>query len=459
MGDPISDAYDGSLMEQRRQMGLTAALSVVTGESIALGIFLTPAAMARSLGSPLLLAAVWCGMGFMTLCGAICYSELAITYPLTGGEYVYLRQGYGTRLAFLYGWMSAAVMDPGIAAALAVGAAPYVLSLFGLSPSTQIVIPALILIGLAVLNYVGTRLSRRVMTTANLLKIAVLICLVLWASISKHATVANLLPLTERRPGSEPFFAAIAGATVSAFFSFGGWWEAAKIAGEVRNPRRNMPLAFTCGVLLVTAVYLLVSASFLMVVPLEKIVSNTAFVAQFGEALFGTTGGKVLSACVLLSVLGGLMALTMAAPRVYYAMAKDGAFFAPFGKLHPRFGTPANAVLLQTGLALLVLIFGAFDRILSFIIFSAVCFLALSVTTLFRMPQPVRRWWFPTAPIVFLLGCAVIDLMILMHDPFPALVGLAIVLCGDPVRRLFFSKADISKTDVEANPLPQQIPS
>jgi APA family basic amino acid/polyamine antiporter len=441
-------------MEQRRQMGLAAALSVVTGESIALGIFLTPAAMARSLGSPILLAAVWCGMGLITLCGALCYSELAINYPLTGGEYVYLRQGYGGRLAFLYGWMSAAVMDPGLAAALAVGAAPYVLSLFGLPPRVQIVIPALILIGLAILNYVGTRLSRRVMTTANLLKIAVLVCLVFWAWISGHATATNLLPLTTRRPGSEPLFAAIAGATISAFFSFGGWWEAGKIAGEVRNPRRNMPLAFTGGVLLVTAVYLLVSCSFLMVVPLEKIVSNTAFVAQFGEALFGTIGGKVLSACVLLSVLGGLTAFSMAAPRVYYAMAKDGAFFAPFGKLHPRFGTPANAVLLQTTLALLVLGFGAFNRILSFIIFSAVCFLALSVTTLFRMPHPIRRWWFPAAPIVFLLGCTIINLMILMHDPIPALTGLIIVLCGDPVRRFFFSK-----TDVNAIPLPQQITS
>jgi len=144
----------------------------------------------------------------------------------------------------------------------------------------------------------------------------------------------------------------------------------------------------------------------------------------------------------------------MAAPRVYYAMAKDGAFFAPFGKLHPRFGTPANAVLLQTILALLVLTFGAFDRILSFIIFSAVCFLALSVTTLFRMPQPVRRWWFPIAPIVFLLGCAIIDLMILMHDPIPALIGLVIVLCGDPVRRFFFAKSTLA-----TNPLPQQIAS
>jgi APA family basic amino acid/polyamine antiporter len=281
------------------------------------------------------------------------------------------------------------------------------------------------------------------MAAANLLKIAVLLCLVAWAWISGHAATSNLMPLAERRSGSEPLFGAIAGATVSAFFSFGGWWEAAKIAGEVRNPRRNLPLAFTCGVFLVTLVYLLVSFAFLSVVPVERIVSNTAFVAQFGDALFGSIGGKVLSACVLLAVLGGLMALTMAAPRVYYAMAKDGAFFSPFGRLHPRFGTPANAVLLQTGLALLVLCFGAFDRILSFIIFSAICFLALSAASLFRLKEPVIRWWYPVAPLLFLAGCAVINLLILMHDPIPALLGLAAVLCGDPIRRFFFSSPKV----------------
>jgi APA family basic amino acid/polyamine antiporter len=402
--------------------------------------------MAQSLGSPVLLAAVWCGMGLMTMCGALCYSELAVHFPVTGGEYVYLREGFGGRIAFLFGWMSAGVMDPGLAAALAVGATPYVLTLFGFSTRMQWLIPVLMLVGLAVLNYVGTNLSRQLMTTANLLKIAVLVSLVAWAWISGHATVARLMPLTERRAGSEPIFAAIAGATVSVFFSFGGWWEVGKVAGEVRNPQRNVPLAFTCGVLLVTGVYLLVSFAFLSVVPLERIVSNTAFVAQFGEALFGATGGRVLSGCVLLSVVGGLMALTMAAPRVYYAMAKDGAFFAPFGRLHPRFGTPANAVLLQTGLALLVLSFGAFDRILSFIIFSAVCFLALSVTSLFRLREPVDRWWFPAAPVIFLTCCVAINLMILMHDPVPALIGLTIILCGDPVRRYFFAKSGVTES-------------
>jgi APA family basic amino acid/polyamine antiporter len=426
-------------MEQQRQMGLAGTIAVVTGESIALGIFLTPAAMAKSLGSPVLLAAVWCGMGLIAMCGALCYSELAVRFPHAGGEYVYLREGYGGRVAFLYGWMSAFVMDPGLAAALAMGAAPYIFSLTGVSQQVRLWVPALILIGLGVINYVGTRLSRRVMATANLLKIGVLLCLVAWAWISGHSTVDNMLPLVQRRAGSEPIFAAIAGATVSAFFSFGGWWEAGKIAGEVRNPRRNLPLAFTCGVLLVTAVYLLVSFAFLSVVPLDRIVSNTAFVAQFGEALFGSLGGRVLSGCVLLSVLGGLMALTMAAPRVYFAMARDGAFFSAFERLHPRFGTPANAVLLQTGLALIVLCFGAFDRILLFIIFSAICFLALSAASLFRLKEPVRRWWYPAPPVLFLLGCTVINLLILMHDPIPALIGLIAVLCGDPVRRFFFT--------------------
>src|SRR5579875_2750472 len=133
-------------MEQRRQIGLAGAIAVVTGESIALGIFLTPAAMAKSLGSPALLAAVWCGMAVMAFSGVLCYSELAIRYPQAGGEYIYLREGYGGWAAFLYGWMSAAVVDPGIAAALAVGATPYIEALVKLPALAVAFLPALILL-------------------------------------------------------------------------------------------------------------------------------------------------------------------------------------------------------------------------------------------------------------------------------------------------------------------------
>ena len=127
----------------------------------------------------------------------------------------------------------------------------------------------------------------------------------------------------------------------------------------------------------------------------------------------------------------------MAAPRVCYAMAQTGAFFSAFGKLHPRFGTPANAILLQTGLSLAVLLLGAFDRVLSYIIFSAVLFLALAASTLFRLSEPVRGWWFPVAPITFIVLSVLIAFLILMHDPLPALIGVGIVLCGIPFRKFF----------------------
>lgn len=423
------------MAKERRQLGLAATVAVVTGESIALGIFLTPASMAKSLGSPLLLGLVWLGIALMAMCGALCYSELAIRFPESGGEYVYLRATYGEGLAFLYGWMSSIVMYPGVAAALAVGSVPYIAQFMPLSPMTATLLPVLLLCGFAVLNLLGTGLTGAVLSTMNILKFATLFTLVAWAAFSGHAHVNNLLPLVQRRPGSEPLFGAVAGATIGAFFSFGGWWEASKIAGAVRNPRRTVPLAFAIGVALVTLVYLLISAAFLAVLPIRELTSNTAFVAQFGGVLFGAAGARVLSICVLVCVCGGIAALTMAAPRVCYAMACSGSFFPVFGRLHPRFRTPAAAILLQTALAIAVLLFGAFDRVLAYIIFAAVIFLALTASSLFRLREPVRAWWYPVAPIVFIALSVVVALLILAHDPLPAVMGSVIVLCGLPLQR------------------------
>jgi len=423
-----------------RRFGLTAAFAIVVGESIALGIFLTPATMAKSLGSPLLFGLVWIGMALMAMSGALCYAELAIRYPESGGEYVYLRAGYGDRIAFLYGWMSSIVMYPGVAAALAVGATAYVAQILPIGPRAMAVVPACILLIFGGINLLGTRLSGALMTFTNILKLVILFGLVAWAVVSGHAHLSNLVPLAQRRPGSDALVPAIASGFVAAFFSFGGWWEASKIAGEVRNPRRTLPLAFIGGVTLVTLIYLLISAAFLAVLPIDRLTSNTAFVAQFGQVLFGVAGAKILSLCVLLCVSGGIAALTMASPRVTYAMAQNGAFFPSFGKLHPRFGTPANAILLQTCLSLGVLLLGAFDRVLAYIIFSAVLFLALTATTLFRTAEPVKGWWYPWAPIVFIGFCVLVGLLILAHNPLPALIGVAIVLCGLPLHQFLAAR-------------------
>jgi basic amino acid/polyamine antiporter, APA family len=437
--------------QDRRQMGVWAATAVVTGEAVSLGIFLTPAGMARSLGSPALLVAVWAGMAVFTLAGALCFTELAVRNPHDGGEYLYLRRGFGRRVSFLYGWMAALVMYPGVAAALCVGMVPYIQSLVPVPAVLIPALPALILLALGTLNYAGARLSNSIMTTLNWLKVPVLVALVGWALVSGHATVTNLAPLTLRRPGADPLIEAIAGATISAFFCFGGWWEAGKIAGQVRNPERTLPIAFAGGVLVVTAIYMLVSLAFVAVVPMQQIQSNTAFVAQFGEALFGSAGGRVLSACVLVCVVGGLMVLSMAVPRVTYALARGEAGVGGHGILgalgHPnRTGAPGNAVLLQTGMALLVLGLGAFDRILAFIIFSAIVFMALTVATLFRATRPVKRWWYPVAPVMFIVGSGLLAAMLLLHNLGPSLLGAMIVLLGLPVRWLLTRGNTISES-------------
>ncbi len=439
-------AYDRRTMEVERQsgrqMGVWAATAVVTGEAISLGIFLTPAAMARSLGSPALLGAVWCGMAVLTLAGALCFTELAVRNPHDGGEYVYLRRSFGRRVAFLYGWMAALVMYPGVAASLCVGIVPYIQTLVPVPARLVAFVPAVLLLGLGFLTYLGARLSSGVMTTLNWVKVPVMAALVGWALLTGHASMANLAPLTLRRAGSDPLIEAIAGAAISAFFCFGGWWEAGKIAGQVREPSRTLPIAFTGGVLVVTVVYLLLSLAFVAVVPMRQIQSNTAFVAQFGNALFGAAGGRVLSACVILAVLGGLMVLSMAVPRVTYTLARGEVgdrpqgILAALGRIDPRTGAPANAVLLQTAMALAILVLGAFDRILAFIIFSAVAFLALTVATLFRVITPVRRWWFPVAPIVFIAGSGILAAMLLLHNLVPSLLGAGIVLVGLPARWL-----------------------
>jgi basic amino acid/polyamine antiporter, APA family len=438
----VPRSYYGLTMQRppqpARQMGVWSATAVVTGEAISLGIFLTPAGMARSLGSPALLAAVWCGMAIMTLAGALCFTELAVRNPHDGGEYIYLRRGFGRNVAFLYGWMAAVVMYPGVAAALCVGLAPYIQALFPLPNALARLVPALLILAFGAINYFGTRMSSRVMSLLNWIKVPLLLGLVGWALASPHASLANLAS-APRPAGADPLAGAIAGAAISAFFCFGGWWEAGKIAGQVRNPSRTLPIAFTAGVLVVTALYLLLSLAFVAVVPMGRITSDTAFVAQFGEALFGQAGARVLSACVIICVLGGLMVLNMAVPRVTYALAQAEADTGPlavFARLHPSFGTPANAVLLQTCMALLVLFLGAFDRILAFIIFCAVVFLALSAATLFWTITPVRRWWYPGAPILFVAASAALAFMLLMHSPGPALAGAAIVLAGLPARAL-----------------------
>src|SRR5438477_8346993 len=247
---------------------------------------------------------------------------------------------------------------------------------------------------------------------------------------------SHFVPFVVQRAGSDPLPGALAPALVGAFFAFGGWWEIARLGGEARDPARTLPRALALGVSAVTAVYILTSAVFLYLVPLERVTSGETFAAQAGEALFGPAGGRVFAAIVIVAILGSLLGLLMALPRVYYAMARDGVFFKSVATLHPRFATPARAVAIQAGLASLFVLVGTFQQIVFYFVFVTVVFLALTVGGVFllrRRGELLHVPGYPSTPVLFLTLVALLLVLLARHDPLQAALGVGIVALGGPV--------------------------
>ncbi len=429
----------------RRQIGLKTATALVIGEVIGVGIFLTPAEMAKTLGSPALVLVVWLLAGLMAVCGALCFGELAARFPEAGGGYVYLREGYGEGLAFLYGWMALVVMDPGITAALATGLGQYAGYVFDLSPSGAKALAVASIVLLAAANVLGVRVGAWLMRWLTLLKLGLLLFVLAWGFVFQLGDWSNFEPFVAQRASSAPLFAALAGGLVAAFFSFAGWWEVSKLAGEVREPARTLPRALVYGVLAVTVVYILTSAAFIYLVPVERVTSGETFAAQAGEALFGRAGGSVFASVVVVAVLGSLAGLIMAAPRVYYAMARDGVFFESVARVHPRFGTPARATAIQVVLASALVILGNFKEIVAYFMFVVVLFLALTVAAVFRFRRASNAArpeyltpGYPLTPVVFLALVALLLALLAGNNPWHALLGTAVVAAGLPVYYALF---------------------
>jgi basic amino acid/polyamine antiporter, APA family len=424
----------------RRQLGLGSAAAVVAGEAIAVGIFLTPAGMAKSLASPFWLLIVWLAVGAMTLSGALCFGELAGRFPSAGGPYVYLRESFGHLTAFLYGWMSLLVLDPGLTAAFAVGFAAYAAYIFHWPPLLVKIAAVTAIWAVCILNIFSTRISAGFLRWITWLKFAVLATLTVWALASRLGSWSNFVPFVAQRSGALPLTPALGGALVGAFFCFGGWWDATKIAGEMRDPGRTLPRALALGVVAVTAVYIVISAVFIYLVPIEKVGAEGAFVAQAGAVLFGPAGGIVFAAIVIVCVLGSLAAFIMSAPRVYYAMARDGVFLKSVARLHPRFGTPARAIAIQGVIASILVALGSFEQIIAYFFFVAVLFLGLTVVGLFLIRRKPRQAetiiltaGYPFTPIAFLTLQTIMLILLATRNPWQAALGSAVVLAGWPV--------------------------
>ena len=423
----------------RRLTTWTATAMVVT-QVIGVGIFLTPASMMRAVGGlgPALL--VWGIVGLLSVAGALCYAELTTRFPNAGGGYVFLREAFGPRTAFTFGWMSLLVTDPGITAALAIGLGRYLLAAAGAPVSLTTAAAIAAVCGFGLLTLAGRGASGAILRWTAVAKLTIVAILVGMGAARSGSAVAAIaaMPATAGI-GVE----ALAGAVIAAFFAFGGWWELGRMSEEVENPRRTMPRALIGGVSIVTGVYALITIAYALGTS-GRIVgsSDDAFVVTVGGALFGDTAAQLLAAMVVVAVCGSLAATLLAAPRMYLAMSRDGVIPARWVRFDERRGAVPGATLIQVGLACILIALGTFEQILGYFVPATVFFLGLSAAALFRLPRPptdrrvFRSPLHPLPLVLFLCLIVVVLTLFVAGQPRETLIGAAIAALGVPASYL-----------------------
>ena len=423
------------------RLGTWSATAMVVSQVVGVGIFLTPATMMRTVGSVVTAIAIWIVMGLLSAAGALCYAELTTRFPRAGGGYVFLREAFGPRSAFVYGWMALLVMDPGITAALGIGFAEYFLSAIG-GPASLVKVAAIASIVLfGVLAIVGLDVNARVMAWTAGAKLGIVAILVVAAIARAGETGVYLAPATM------PSAPALAASFIAAFFAFGGWWEFGRMAEEVASPRRTMPRALVGGIALVTSIYTLASVAYMLGASEPMPAEDQAFVSMVGTNLFGVTGGRLLATMVVVAVTGSLAATLVGAPRLYVAMARDGLFPSPLARMNAVRGSVPASTLVQVALASLLVAIGTFNDILGYFVPCAVFFLGLSATAILVLPRPRQDGDVFTAPlhplpiVMFLALILALLALFVLGQPRQTLLGVLVVALGIPVSWLVVPRA------------------
>jgi basic amino acid/polyamine antiporter, APA family len=431
----------------QRRLGTWTAMAMVVSEVVGVGIFLSPATMMRTLGSLWAALAVWGVMGVLTAAGALCYAELSTRFPRAGGAYIFLREAFGARSAFVYGWMALLVLDPGLAAALGIGLAQYLLVALGrpADPLVPVAIACIILFG--ALTLIGVNVSARVMRWTAAAKLGIVAALVL-AGLVRGA--GNLQAGAWSGFGSSSIGPeALAASTIAAFFAFGGWWELGRMSEEVESPRRTMPRALLGGVALVAAIYMLISVAFVLVAAGRVADTEDAFVSVVGAALFGRAAGRLLAAMVVVAVSGSLAAVMLGAPRVYLAMARDGLFPRQLAGFNARRGTSPTATIIQMAIASVLVLLGTFNEILGYFVPGAVFFLGLSAAAVLVLPRPeadapvFQAPLHPVPILLFLFLIVAILALFVVGQPRQTLLGAAVIALGIPVSWLVVRRQSV----------------
>ena len=490
--------------EMIKGLGLTSATTLVMGSMIGSGIFIVSAEIARLTESPALLIAAWLVTGVMTVIGALSYGELAAMMPKAGGQYVYLRESLGPLWGFLYGWTLFLVIQTGTIAAVGVAFGkflgfflpsvsasnwiwhgPPIFGLTNIGLNTQNLTGIAVVIFLTVLNVFGIKTGAMVQNVFTIAKTAALLGLIVVGAFVGHnaaAIAANfgnfwhnaqlntLHPVPQGAGGGVAMlgvFAVLAVAQVGSLFSADAWNNVTFTAGEVRNPRRNLPLSLALGTGVVILLYVAVNFVYLSVLPLygspqgqTVLQRGIQYAAEdrVGTAvmfqMFGTSGAALMAIAIMLSTFGCCNGLILAGARVYYVMARDGLFFKSAARLHNVYKTPVVSLAWQCAWICLLSISGSYNQLLDYIIFAVLVFYIMTIAGLFvlryRRPdaeRPYRAFGYPVLPAVYILMAVYIDVVLLRYKPQYTWPGLIIVLLGIPVYFLWKSRGNVPAAD------------
>ena len=424
----------------RRILGLRDLVLMIIGTVIGSGIFLVPATILRNVGNSVALAmGVWLVGGMLSLLGALSYGELSAMKSDAGGLYVYIRDCFGPFPAFLFGWTLFLVISSGSVATLAVAFSNYLGEFVTLTPWMAKLVSVAAIGVISVVNVRGTRQSANLLNVATTIKILALLSMssaLLWLGKTPiHLTAGATSP----SPAGS-LFSGFGLAMISVLWAYEGWQYATYSAGETVNARRNYPLAFLVGSAALMFIYLFANIGYLAALGADGVVGSNRVAATAVARAIDPAIAKLVTITILISIFSAANSVVLTSPRVYYAMAKDGLFFKRLSEVHPRFGTPAFAVIAAAAWSAVLAASGTFEQLLTYVVFTSWIFYALAAACVFvyrkREPnaeRPYRVVGYPFTPLIFVVTAGALVANAMVAQPRRAAIGLGIVLLGAPV--------------------------
>ena len=449
MTAPVPHTSNEPARSLRRTLRPRDLILIVVGTVIGSGIFLVPGPVLRQTGGDVRIAlAVWVFAGVLSLLGALTFAEMGAAKPDAGGLYLYIRDAFGPLPAFLYGWTSFFVLGAGSVATLAVAFTRYLQQFVTVSPVVAKLVAVLVVVVVMAVNIRGARQGADVQNVTTAIKAGAIVVMSVLLLALGTWPAPGAVPADATGATGGSLLSGVGLAMIAVLWAYEGWQYVTFSAGEAIDPQRTLPRALVLGSVLLIALYLLANVGYLAALGTTGVVASERVAADAVTAVLGPSAGKVIAAVILVSMFSAANGLTLTTPRLYFAMARDRVFFAKLAEVHPRFGTPALAIVASSVWAMILAATGTFEQLLTYVVFSGWLFYALGGLAIFvyrrrqpDLPRPFRTPGYPLTPLLFVASAVAIVLNTIVSQPGRAAVGLGLVLLGVPAYLIWRARA------------------